>query len=117
MTAPAFGTDPGLQPERTALSWTRTCIALIANGLLVSARDLITQPAQWNPWTTGATAVTLGAAVLLFLIGRQRARRLARYEVDGPVSSPVVIAAAGIGIVILCLTLLAIAIATTARTA
>ncbi|MFV0459297.1 MAG: DUF202 domain-containing protein [Actinomycetales bacterium] len=31
--------DPGLQPERTAISWTRTCSALIVVGLLGTRFD------------------------------------------------------------------------------
>ncbi|MGY1815847.1 DUF202 domain-containing protein, partial [Blastococcus sp. SYSU D00820] len=62
--------DPGLQPERTALAWRRTALAVGA-GAAVAAR--LTAPAL------GALAVVLGvlggsaAAALWFLAGRRYA--------------------------------------------
>lgn len=63
--------DPGLQPERTALAWRRTGLALLG-GSLVAARIL--------PETLGAWAVIPGligvaaAASLLFAIHRRYRR-------------------------------------------
>lgn len=63
--------DPGLQPERTALAWRRTGLALLA-GSLVAARIL--------PESLGAWAVTIGlagvagSAALLYAIHRRYRR-------------------------------------------
>ena len=43
--------DPGLQPERTSLSWTRTLLALFAADVLI-----------WRIWAVAASAPTPGSA-------------------------------------------------------
>ncbi|HEY0187241.1 MAG TPA: DUF202 domain-containing protein [Cellulomonas sp.] len=62
---------PGVQPERTALAWQRTGLALVV-GSLGGARLLepATGPAVWLLAVAGALA-----AGLLIRAGRRRARR------------------------------------------
>lgn len=62
------GRDPGLQPERTELSWRRTLLAL-AVGALVSVRVL---PDVLGDWTivTGIGGVLV--AVVLWVLARRR---------------------------------------------
>ncbi|MFD1721294.1 DUF202 domain-containing protein [Amnibacterium endophyticum] len=67
MTAPV---DPGLQPERTALSWRRTLLAL-AVGALVSVRVL---PDVLGPWTIGTGLAGVAVAIGLWLAAARRAR-------------------------------------------
>ena len=43
--------DPGLQPERTSLSWSRTLLALFAADVLI-----------WRIWAVAASAPTPGSA-------------------------------------------------------
>jgi uncharacterized membrane protein YidH (DUF202 family) len=72
--------DPGLQPERTALAWRRTGLALLA-GSLGAARIL--------PETLGAWAAILGfvgvfaAISLLYAIHRRYRRHHERLTADG----------------------------------
>ena len=106
MTAADFGSDPGLQPERTAMSWTRTSVALAANGLLVGSRDLISGADHWSLPLAVVTAITLGAAAAVFLIGRARSRRLTRHRVAGRLTEPTVIVVAGLGVTVLGVSLL-----------
>ncbi|MGM1060424.1 DUF202 domain-containing protein [Saccharothrix sp. Mg75] len=61
--------DPGLQPERTALAWRRTALALVA-GSLVAVR-LVDPPV--GPWAGGAGLVATG---LLWAAAERRGRAL-----------------------------------------
>ena len=64
--------DPGVQPERTALAWSRTGLALLANAMLVLRAG----------WTTeSVSVVTLGVLLLAacgaaFACGAWRRHRL-----------------------------------------
>lgn len=69
--------DPGLQPERTRLSWSRTSLAIVANGLLVVGRDLGVDPARWHAYTVVAAALSALAALTVYLVGRRRSSALA----------------------------------------
>lgn len=66
-------TDDGLQPERTALSWSRTSLGVFGNGALLLLRDLhhYTGPLRLLP--AGLAAVI---AVATYLVGRKRQRLL-----------------------------------------
>ncbi|TDC55094.1 DUF202 domain-containing protein [Actinomadura sp. KC345] len=69
--------DPGAQPERTALAWTRTTASLIAAGLLC---------VQVAPSTAGAAvaaAVVCGGAALLLRISRAGLRNRRRLLPEG----------------------------------
>ncbi|MEZ0494577.1 DUF202 domain-containing protein [Kineococcus sp. TBRC 1896] len=72
--------DPGLQPERTALAWRRTCLAVVVLSL-GGARLMAPR--------LGATAVVLGVAcaaagvVLHHLAGSRQRRHTAHLLTDG----------------------------------
>lgn len=63
--------DPGLQPERTSISWTRTCTALIAVGLIG------TKLHAGSLAILVSLAGLIASAVLMVVSGR-RGRRTAR---------------------------------------
>jgi uncharacterized membrane protein YidH (DUF202 family) len=67
--------DRGLQPERTHLAWTRTSLAVLANGVLVLVKDpLLTDDGHRARL---AVAVLSGAAALgIYLVGVRRQRAL-----------------------------------------
>lgn len=67
--------DPGLQPERTSLSWTRTSLAVLANGALLFAKDF--EHYGGVRWSIGVAACA-GVACLVLAIGMRRKRVLAR---------------------------------------
>jgi uncharacterized membrane protein YidH (DUF202 family) len=60
------------QPERTSLAWTRTSLAMLANGVLLSLKD--TRSAVHIAAAVAAAALALST----YLIGLRRQRFLAR---------------------------------------
>ncbi|MBA8949276.1 DUF202 domain-containing protein [Actinomadura namibiensis] len=84
MSPPAPLWDRGAQPERTALSWTRTILALLVAGL-VCVRFAPTPAAAGL-----AAAAVCGAAALQFRrAARQHHRRRHRLAAGEPVADPV----------------------------
>ena len=83
--------DPGLQAERTALSWRRTAAAVVVNGLLVLRSGVTTERAA----ITVLAVVLLIAAAGLFVFGAWRWRVLlsARDDVTAPALAPALTAA------------------------
>ena len=80
-------TDPGLQPQRTELAWNRTSIAILANGLLVAGKGLLSPNHSPSPVRTVLIGVAIIAAAGVYLIGRRRCRRLADTAVPLEVSA------------------------------
>jgi hypothetical protein len=63
--------DPGLQPERTALAWRRTGVA-IAVGALIALRIL---PPTLGVWSLAAGFAGVGLAVVIWVLAGRRANR------------------------------------------
>ncbi|MDQ0892943.1 DUF202 domain-containing protein [Agromyces ramosus] len=64
--------DPGLQPERTALSWSRTALALAVNALLSMRAGLV----AGEPWLVAVGAVLFASSGVAVAIGTVRRRQL-----------------------------------------
>lgn len=79
MNGPAFTGQRGLQPERTALSWQRTTLGLLANGGLFSLRSIITSEPQ--PPSLALAIVLFVLALVVAVLGWRRERILARTTV------------------------------------
>ena len=71
--------DPGLQPQRTALAWTRTALAVFVNAFLV----LRTGMQAGQTLTTALGVVLLLAGALTVGCGAWRHRSLARSHAPG----------------------------------
>lgn len=69
--APGRPPDDGLQAERTALSWTRTSVAVLANGVLLMLKDLHSYSGSLRLVPVGL-AVTVAISTHLIGMGRQR---------------------------------------------
>lgn len=67
--------DPGLQPERTALSWTRTAGGMLLNALIC----LRTGYTSGSLALLGLSCALLVAAALTFGFGRRRSLVLVRH--------------------------------------
>ncbi len=63
--------DPGLQPERTALAWRRTALAL-AVGSLIALRLL---PPVLGLWSLAAGLLGTALAGVIWVLAGRRARR------------------------------------------
>ncbi|KAF0845229.1 DUF202 domain-containing protein [Nocardia caishijiensis] len=102
--------DPGLQPERTALSWTRTSLAIMGNGLLIVGRDLVVGSDKWDTATAFACVVAILGACAVYLIGIHHGRGLGRAVPR--TRAPAAIIVTGCGVVLLCASLLVCAFTT-----
>ncbi|WP_350349402.1 DUF202 domain-containing protein [Agromyces sp. G08B096] len=91
--------DPGLQPERTALSWSRTAFAVAANALLSLRAGLV----AGEPWLVAVGVLLFGTAGAVVVIAAVRRRQLAGAELTitpprgalAGVTAAAVLAAAG----------------------
>ncbi|MFB9310714.1 uncharacterized membrane protein YidH (DUF202 family) [Agromyces hippuratus] len=70
-SVPATG-DPGLQPERTALAWSRTALALAVNALLSMRAGFVTG----QPVLVAVGALLFAASGAAVAIGTVRRRQL-----------------------------------------
>ena len=68
------GQARGTQPERTALAWTRTSLAVLANGALLLLRDTHTDASALHRVAAGVAGML---ALSIYLIGVRRQRLLA----------------------------------------
>ncbi|HEU4757543.1 MAG TPA: DUF202 domain-containing protein [Agromyces sp.] len=84
---PAGMRDLGLQPERTALSWSRTAFAVAVNALLAVRAGLTGEDAP----LLAAGVVLLVAAGAVVVFGSVRRARLAAGGPVAPVPSSVVV--------------------------
>jgi uncharacterized membrane protein YidH (DUF202 family) len=84
--------DPGMQPERTALAWRRTALAM-GVGSIVSLRVF---PLALGPWALLPTAIAVAIAVVVFTFAHARYRRNHRALMSGrEPDEPVVLAGGG----------------------
>ncbi|UGQ13069.1 DUF202 domain-containing protein [Yinghuangia sp. ASG 101] len=83
--------DPGLQPERTRLAWSRTALAFLANGGLVLHAG---HRADHRAWLLpGAAVIALSA--LVYAVGELRYRRVgAAVRANTPVAGAALVATA-----------------------
>ncbi|WP_211195860.1 DUF202 domain-containing protein [Agromyces sp. H66] len=81
---PATG-DPGLQPERTALAWTRTALAIAVNALLSIRAGFV----AGEPWLVAVGVLLFAASGAAVAIGTVRRRQLSgeRLVITPPVGA------------------------------
>ena len=75
--------NSGTQPERTTLAWTRTSLAVLANGTILLIRDTHGKPTAPQLVAAGVAAVL---ALATYLIGVRRKRMLARRPLPDHIS-------------------------------
>ncbi|KQW06130.1 hypothetical protein ASC66_06195 [Leifsonia sp. Root4] len=84
--------DPGLQPERTALAWNRTALAVAVNGVLVLRAGMVGNA----PLFLGVGAMLLLAAAGATAYSSVRKRQLLRAVGTPPTSSATALALAAL---------------------
>lgn len=97
--------DPGLQPERTRLAWSRTALAFLANGaLMLHAGHELT---HWAWMVPGAVIIAFSA--LVYATGELRHRRIdAAIRTARPVAGPREIAVTAAAVLVAALTAAAV---------
>ncbi|MFF1635049.1 DUF202 domain-containing protein [Leifsonia sp. NPDC058248] len=76
--------DPGLQAERTALSWTRTALVIVVNALLSLRSGVI----SGEPALVAVGVLLLGAAIAAVVYGGVRGRALVGHTGQKPPTAP-----------------------------
>lgn len=94
MTAP----DPGLQAQRTSLSWTRTSFAVLGNGALLMLHDIGHHRAGFGLVAAGVAVVI---ALAVYLVGVRRQRTLARHPLPKRVRPTLEVHAVTVAVLIL----------------
>ncbi|MBT2516521.1 DUF202 domain-containing protein [Streptomyces sp. ISL-90] len=98
--------DPGLQPERTALAWSRTALALAVNALLSMRAGLVVG----EPWLVAIGALLFAACGAAIAVGTARRRQLSgvrlvitppRGALIGVAAATLLASAGGVGAVFL----------------
>lgn len=92
--------DPGLQPQRSALAWSRTTIAAVINGVLILTHDL-RDVAVLIP---GVLAIAIATATLA--IGCSRRAVLSQRPLPAPLAAPTAVHLVGWSVVALCVSTL-----------
>lgn len=85
MSTRDIGDRPGLQAERTDLSWVRTSTAMLANGGLLLLRHDLSAP---NGLQLLSGAIALFLAILALGVAAQRRRVLMTRPLPEPVAAP-----------------------------
>lgn len=86
---------PGLQAQRTALSWTRVTLAFLANGALLLGRQGLS--ITDDPVRLTAIAVAFLLAVFAGIIAYHRRRQLAWQPLPDALAAPASLLGLGIG--------------------
>jgi uncharacterized membrane protein YidH (DUF202 family) len=92
--------DGGLAAERTALAWTRTLLAVLANGALLMVRSIHGYNGSVRLFAVGL-AVTL--ASITCLIGKQRQRTRAHHPLPQRITPRREVYLVGISVLVLIL--------------
>jgi uncharacterized membrane protein YidH (DUF202 family) len=90
----------GLQAERTTLAWTRTSFAFLANGALLSVRDLHGPVGLAGLVPAGLAAIV---ALCTYLIALQRQRTLGQRPLPARISPRRQVYLVGAGVMLLIL--------------
>lgn len=90
--------DDGLQPERTALAWSRTSLGFLANGALLLLREAAHESSVLR-LLPAALAVSL--AVALQFVARSRRRELDRRPLPDPLAARRRVYGIGVAMVVL----------------